>query len=172
MKVLINSKNLQPDETWQKFRKVRAIIENESGCFAISFEGGKCIFPGGKCDIGEDDLSAIQREIKEETGINIEISNFHKVLELETMYDDAFDYRTNQIRPRHTITTYYYVKTSKQIDKDNMDLTEGEVKENFKISFVDRETLLKMLLEDHSNAMNGKIFDEENRTIVNNILKK
>lgn len=53
-----------------------------------------------------------------------------------------------------------------------MNLTEGEIKEKFKISFVDRETLLKMLLEDHSNATNGKIFDEENQAIANNIFKR
>lgn len=71
-------------------------------------EAGKCIFPGGKCDKNEDELSAIMREIKE----------------------------------------------------------------NFKIYFVDRETLFKMLLEDHSSAMNGRIFDEENQIVVKNILKK
>lgn len=108
MKILINPKNLTPDNSWQRFRKVRAIIENELGCFAISIEGGKCIFPGGKCDQNEDELLAIQREIKEETGIVLELSDFQKILELETMYDDAFDYRTSTIRPRilllHIIT--------------------------------------------------------------------
>ena len=29
MKVLINSKNLVPDDSWQTFRKVRAVIENQ-----------------------------------------------------------------------------------------------------------------------------------------------
>lgn len=172
MKILINPKNLIPNDSWQTFRKVRAVIENELGCFAISVEGGKCIFPGGKCDRDEDELLAIQREIKEEMGIDFQISDFHKVLELETMYDDVLDYRTNTVRPRHTVTTYYYVKTNKKIEEENMNLTEGEIKENFKVSFVDRETLLKMLLEDHSYATNGRIFDEENQVVVNNILKR
>jgi len=99
-------------------------------------------------------------------------SDFHKVLELETMYDDAVDYRTNMVRPRHTITTYYYVKTKEKINKDNMNLTEGEIKENFKISFVDKETLFKMLLEEHRDAMNWHLFYDENQIVVNNILKK
>jgi len=172
MKVLINPKNLIPNDSWQKFRKVRAVIENEQGCFAISVEGDKCIFPGGKCDKDENELLAIQREIKEETGIEFQISDFKKILELETMYDDAYDYRTNSIKPRHTITTYYYVKTNKRINEENMNLTEDEIKENFKISFVNRETLFRLLLEDHSNAVNGKIFDEENQIIVNNIFKR
>ena len=172
MKILLNPKSLVPDDSWQTFRKVRAVIENDEGCFAISSEAGKYIFPGGKCDKDEDNLSAIQREISEETGMNLSTDDFHEVLELETMYDDAVDYRTNTIRPRHTITTYYYVKTDQTINPNNMNLTEGEIEENFKIAFVDRETLFKMLLEEHKEAMNWHLFYDENQVVVNNILKK
>ena len=172
MKILLNPKNLVPNDSWQTFRKVRAVIENEEGCFAISSEAGKYIFPGGKCDKNEDDLAAIQREIKEETGMVFSEDELHKVLELETLYDNIIDYRTNTVRPRHTITTYYYVKTNQTINKDNMNLTEGEIQENFKISFVDRETLFKLLLEEHRDAMNWQLFYEENQIVVNNILNK
>ena len=55
---------------------------------------------------------------------------FHEVLELETMYDNAIDYRTNIVRPRHTITTFYYVKTDQTINKDNMNLTKEEIQED------------------------------------------
>lgn len=171
MKILINPKKLIPNMSWQTFRKVRAIIENDLGCFAISTEGGKCIFPGGKCEETEDELIAIKREIKEETGIEFAISDFKKVLELETLYDDAIDYRTNSVRPRHTITTYYYVKTNSRLDEQNMSLTEGEIRENFRISFVDKERLFEMLSEDHSVAMNGKLFDEENQVVLRKVLK-
>ena len=172
MKILINPKNLVPDDSWQTFIKVRAVIENKDGCIAISSEAGKYIFPGGKCDKDEDNLSAIQREIREETGMVFSADEFHEVLELETMYDNAVDYRTNIVRPRHTITTFYYVKTDQTINKDNMNLTEGEIKENFKISFVDRDTLFKMLLEEHRDAMNWKLFYDENQVVVNHILKR
>ena len=171
MRIVLNEKNLTPDETYQQFRKVRAIIKNELDEIAISIEGGKCIFPGGKCDEGEDELLAIQREIKEETGMELNLSDFEKVLELETIYDDTIDYRTETVRPRHTITTFYYVNTNKRINEDNMNLTAGEIDEHFKISFVDKETLLKMLSEDHSNARNGKMFDQENQFVVDNILR-
>lgn len=171
MKILINPKNLIPDNSWQTFRKVRAVIENEQGCFAISSEAGKYIFPGGKCDKNEDDLYAIQREIKEETGMIFEPSDFHEVLVIESLYDDAVDYRTNTVKPRYTITTYYYVKTNQTINKENMNLTQGEIQENFKISFVDRNTLFKLLLEEHKDAMNWKLFYNENQVVVNNIIK-
>lgn len=172
MKILVNHKNLIPDETWQIFRKVRAVIENEEGMFVLSSEAGKYIFPGGKCNDGEDNLTAIKREIEEETGIVFSVQDFEEVLELETFYDDAIDYKTNLVRPRHTITTYYYVKTNQKINVKNMNLTEGEIKEKFKIFFVDKETLFNLLEEKHKDAMNWHIFYEENQIVVNKILKK
>lgn len=172
MKILVNKKNLVPDETWQIFRKVRAVIENEEGMFVISSEAGKYIFPGGKCDDGEDNLTAIKREIEEETGMIFSMQDFEEVLELETFYDDAIDYKTNLVRARHTITTYYYVKTNQKINVKNMNLTEGEIKEKFKIFFVDKETLFNLLEEKHEDAMNWHIFYEENQIVVNKILKK
>ncbi len=171
MKILINSQNLIPDDSWQEFRKVRSVIENDLGDYAICFEAGKCIFPGGKCEKDEDELQAIQREIKEETGIELQPTDFHKVLELETMYEDYLDFRINTIIPRHTITTYFYAKTDKKIDTSRMNLTDDEIEKEFKVAFVNKDTLFKMLLEDHSNAMNGKFFDEENRIVLDNILK-
>lgn len=167
----MNSKKLIPDDTWQYFRKVRAVIENDNGEIAICTEGGKCIFPGGKCDPGEDELSAMQREISEETGIYFAYADLKKVLELETFYDDFYDFRTDSIRPRYTMTTYYFAKTKDNIDKGNMQLTEGELKQDFKVCFMDKDSLLEMLMTDHSEMKNGKFFDEENRIVVEKVLK-
>lgn len=172
MKITINTDNLTPDDTFQTFRKVRAIIENEQGLIAISMEGGKCIFPGGKCDPDELEDQAIIRETTEETGIDFSNSKFTKLFELETIYKEYYDYRTDSKKPRYTMTTYYYVKTNHKIDKSNMNLTEGELKENFKIKFVDRTKLEQMIFEDHSNMENGKYFDEENIIVFNKVLKK
>ena len=172
MKILVNPKNLVPDETWQTFRKVRAILENEQGCTAITVEGGKCIFPGGKCEKDENELTAIQREIKEETGILFDLTDFIEVLQLETIYDDFYDFRSQSIKPRHTITTYYYVKTDKNIEYEKINLTDGEKKNLFQIRFVDRTHLNEMLMEDHSNQENGKFFDEENQIVLSKVINK
>lgn len=169
-KVIINPKNLVPDDSWLNFRKVRAVVENENGCILICFIGGKCIFPGGKCESDEDDLTSVQRELSEESGINIELNDFKKVLEIETMYDDFFNYRTNSIMKRHMTTTYFYAKTKCSIDEDKMELTDGEKKEGFSISFVEKDELKRMLSEDHSKFQNGKFFDEENKIVIEKII--
>lgn len=171
MKIVLNEKSLTPNENWMEFRKVRAIIENQDGEFAISREGGKIIFPGGKMDNGEDELTAIKRELKEETGLDFEDEQLEEVLVLETFYDEFYDYRSQSIKPRHTITTYYYTKTDKQINEENQSLTEEEISENFNIFFVNKEKLVQLLSEDHSEMENGRFFDEENQIIMQKVLK-
>lgn len=172
LRITINHKNLTPDDTWLYFRKVRAIIENNLGQIAISKEGGKYIFPGGKCDPEEDELDAIVREIKEETGISMPPSKFKKVLELETLYDDFYNYRTNSYIPRHTITSYYYTTTKEQINEAEMSLTEGEKKEKFTIYFEDSDALIEYLMQEHTEIENAKFFDEENQLVVKHFIKQ
>ena len=172
MKVIVNDKKLIPDETWLNFNKVRAIIENNNGEIIISTEGGKVIFPGGKVDKGEDLNTSIKRELLEETGIKFETQELKKVLELETFYEDFYDYRTKSLKPRHTITTYFYAKVDKSINLEKLSLTEGEKSQNFKIRFIKKEKLYEMLIEDHTLQENGKFFDEENKIIMNKVLQK
>jgi 8-oxo-dGTP pyrophosphatase MutT (NUDIX family) len=169
---IINHKNLTPEKNWKYFRKVRAVIEDSNGNIAISTEGGKYIFPGGKCEQDEPEDKAISREIFEETGIKIDSSSFIREFQLYVIYDNFYNYRTGQHEPRHMLTTFYYAKTNETINEELMQLTEGELKEGFKISFVDKNSLIKMLNEDHSNMENGIFFDEENKMVINKILKK
>ena len=103
--------------------------------------------------------------------LNFQKEDLNFILKLETFYSDFFDYRSQSLKPRHTITYYYYVKTSDNINKNNQSLTVEEIKENFKIDFISREELIKQLSIDHSNVQNGRFFDEENQIILENFIK-
>lgn len=170
MNIVINPKKLVVDDTWQIFHKVRAVIKNNEGKYAISTESGKCIFPGGKCEKNEDALLAIKRELFEELGIEFENSELKEMIVLETLYNDYYDFRTRKYGPRYTITTYFYGETSNDIDRFKMNLTEDEISQDFKISFVSKDELIKMVEVDHSSAFNGKYFDEENKVVLENMI--
>ncbi len=170
MKIVINPKNLVVDSSFTVFRKVRAVIENTKGEFAISTEGLKCIFPGGKCMPLESEEVAIKRELREELGIEV-TNDLEKRIVIETIYDDYYDFRTKQYGPRYTITTYYYGKTDSSINPCKMALTEEEKNENFKSSFVSKDKLIQMIMTDHSKAFNGKYFDDENKIVLENIIR-
>ena len=171
-RIVINPKGLKVDNTWLEFRKVRGVIENSDGMIILSKEGGKYIFPGGKCDYGETELDAIKREIKEEAGIEILDNQLEKVLEIEAYYDDFWDYRSSSYKPRHTITTYFKIITDKEINLDEQNLTDGEIKESFNIFTCNLTEVNNYLCKDHSDVVNGKFFDEENKIVMEEILCK
>ena len=87
MKIVINPKDLVVDDSFQVFHKVRAVIKNDEGKYAITTESGKCIFPGGKLENDEDVFTAIKRELLEELGIEFLDSEIKREFVLETLYD-------------------------------------------------------------------------------------
>lgn len=172
MNIIINPKNLSITDEWQIFYKVRAVIKNKKGEYAISTESGKCIFPGGKCEVGEKSEFAIKRELFEELGIEFFDEQLSEVFVLETFYDDYYDFRIGKCVPRYTKTIYFYGETKEDIDFSKMNLTKDEINQKFKCFFVSKDELLQMINIDHSLAFNGKYFDLENKIVVDNIINK
>ena len=172
MKIVINPKDLVVDDSFQVFHKVRAVIKNDEGKYAITTESGKCIFPGGKLENDEDVFTAIKRELLEELGIEFLDSEIKREFVLETLYDDYYDFRIKKYIPRYTVTTYFYIETNKEINLGRMNLTSDEINQEFKIFFVSKDELIKMINEDHSMAFNGKYFDLENKIVFDKILNK
>lgn len=52
------------------------IVENEKGeILLVKTHHGGWVFPGGQVEVGENLIDAVKREIKEESGIEIEVGN-------------------------------------------------------------------------------------------------
>lgn len=169
-RITINNKNLKPNNTWQIFKKVRAIIENEKNEFVITQEANKVIFPGGSCEENEIPEKAIIRELAEELGINFNKYKLNKILEIETYSDNYYDYRLKSNICRYTLTTYFYVKINEPINYKSQNLTEDEKNQHFETFFTNKDNLIKLLNENHKDAFNGQFFDQENQIIINNFL--
>lgn len=55
---------------------VGGIVENEQGeILLVKTHHGGWVFPGGQVEVGENIIEALIREVKEESGIDIEVTN-------------------------------------------------------------------------------------------------
>src|SRR5574344_1540659 len=80
--------------------KILLVQMNNNGYFCCA---------GGHIHLGEDSKSAIIREAKEETGIDMEIKNFFALI--ENFFKDEYDMVFHEIG-------FYYIVTPKEISLD------------------------------------------------------
>ena len=71
--IIINDKNLKDDEIDLNVVRVKALIINSRGKILLAHNNNTYQFPGGHLDDGESRDECIVREIKEETGIDVEV---------------------------------------------------------------------------------------------------
>lgn len=130
MKTLVyNKDNLLNEDINSLSIRVKALIINKDKLI-IGNEDGIYQFIGGHVEDNEDYISALKREIKEESGIEInneEISGpFYKISYFNK------DYPVLGINKRNDIY-YYVVKTNKNVNLDNTSYTENESNKHYKI---------------------------------------
>lgn len=122
-------------------RVVAAIIFNTENQFLLARKkegkplAGYWEFPGGKVDAGEDDISALKREIREE--LNIELKD------IQLSFEYTYRYPDKEID---------FVIFRAQMDNGNIQLTDHDSTawinmseiEKYKIAPADREALKKI----------------------------
>ncbi|SHI99520.1 ADP-ribose pyrophosphatase YjhB, NUDIX family [Clostridium amylolyticum] len=116
---------------------VGGIIENDRGkILMVKHPVRGWEVPGGQVEVGETVTEAFKREVKEETGIDIEISNLVSVssnIGIGTQYDG--------VSPIPTIVTLAFA--GKAVSGE---LTTSE--ESLEVSWVDRNQVLDLIDED------------------------
>ncbi|MFC5463561.1 NUDIX hydrolase [Lederbergia graminis] len=80
---------------------VGGIIENNEGfILLVKTHHGGWVFPGGQVEVGENLIDALKKEIKEESGIDVEVSNLLNVssnTSIYKWYDNVTDVPTKVI---------------------------------------------------------------------------
>ena len=112
----------------------RAIVRNQSGLYAVMYSDkfGLHSLPGGGIEDGENVLTALRREILEETG-----SICHEIQELGIVYE----YRSYQ---NYAQKSYYYVVTTSQ-ETQSLHLTASELEDHTVVQWHTFATMLHLI---------------------------
>ena len=127
----------------------KLLIGNEDGCF---------MFIGGHKEDNEKLIDTLKREVKEETGIELdsEVINdpFLKIIYLNKDYPDKGENRESDIY-------YYAVETNKLPDLENVNYTESEINKHFELINIDLNNAIDIIKENISNHKDNEIISKD-----------
>ena len=157
---IYNESNLKNNEIDVIVTRVKIYLINSNNEIMVASSNGGIQLPGGHVEEGESDIQACVREIKEETGIEIE-----KEIVPEPFFEIKHysrNYKGQNIN-RIARIIYFVIKTNKTYDKQKTNLTENEKTNNFEIRsipFEDFEKELTLVKETNPLEINRVIAEE------------
>lgn len=142
---VINDNNLNDDDIEMKVVRVKGLVFNSNGKILLVFNNNTYQFPGGHLDDNEEIDDCIKREILEEVGIDLKITE-DPFLCIET-YDDNY-FGTG----KKVLNTIYYYRFFTDLEPDIMKTHYDELELNteFKICYInysDIETFINEKIE-------------------------
>ena len=143
-KIITNDYNLKEEDMTEIVKRVKVLLVNSKNELLLGYSYHEYQFPGGHVENGEDFVDAINREIKEETGIELNIE------EVEPFACTLGYYKAwPSIGNNRKIEIYYYeIKTDKKPNLDNINYTESEKEGNFELRYIPIGDVENELLEN------------------------
>ena len=131
-KIITNANNLKEEEITDLSRKVKILLINSQNEIMLGYSHNEYQFPGGTQEANEELIDTVNREIEEETGIKLNLS------EIEVFACSIGYYKDWPAEGRNKkVEIYYYeVKTDEKPNLDNLNLTEKEKEGNFELRYI------------------------------------
>ena len=128
-----NSENIKQEEIDEVVTRVKVFLLNDKNELYIATSDGGCQLPGGHREDGEELIDTAIREVQEETGIILDkneiVEPFYCIKHLTRNYKKTGLNRCSEM-------IYFYARTNKEPDIDNLNLTENEKINKFSINKV------------------------------------
>ncbi len=151
--IIINNDNLIEKDIDDTVIRTKALIINSKNEIMLGYSNKTYQFPGGHLEKNETLEDSLKREIKEETGIEINKINKKPFMKI-TCYSK--NYRNTNKNRRNDIY-YYIINTDKTYNKNKTNLDKQEIENNFTIKNIPltkvEETLIKSIPDNSINKL-------------------
>lgn len=145
MKQLITNKhNLSETDITEIVKRVKVLIINSNNEVLLGYSHNDYQFPGGHVEEGENLVQTVNREILEETGMNLGISNIEPFVCAIGYYKDW----PTEGKNRKIEIYYYEVKTDEKPNLENTKYTENEKDGNFELRYISLKNIEEVLIKN------------------------
>ena len=150
-KIITNKYNLTDDDITEVVKRVKVLLLNSNNELLLGYSHNNYQFPGGHVEENETLIQTINREILEETGIDLEVNNIDPFACAIGYYKDWPGIGKNR-----KIEIYYYeIKTDIKPNLENTNYTEHEKDGNFKLKYIPL-TNIEEELKNNANIYGDK----------------
>lgn len=157
--IIYNPDCLEEINIDEEKEKVRLLITNSNEEILVGNYSGTYLLPGGKVEKDEDILSALKREIKEEVGINL--TDDIELLTSITYYQKDYPKMDDSYCNRKITTHYFTVNLDIDLNNIVTTLTDREKNGNFKLEWIDENSIKDLINNSKSNNPRKKYFNKE-----------
>lgn len=130
--IITNKHNLTETDITEVVKRVKVLLINSNNEVLLGYSHNDYQFPGGHVEENETLVQAVNREILEETGINLEIDSLEPFACAIGYYKDWPAEGKNR-----KIEIYYYeIRTNEKPNLENTEYTENEKDGNFELRYI------------------------------------
>lgn len=135
--IITNVNNLKEKDMTDFTRKVKLLLINSKVELLLGYSHHEYQFPGGTQEPGELLIDTVNRELREETGIVLNISELEPFVVSRGYYKDWPEVGRNK-----KVEIYYYeINTDEEPKLDMLNLTESEKMGNFELRYIPLDTV-------------------------------
>ncbi len=141
LKFVTNENHLKEEEMTEIVKRVKVLLVNSKQELLLGYSYHTYQFPGGHVEENETLLDAVKRELKEETGIEIQENNLDYFAYKYGYYKDY----PSEGKNRKIEIYYYEIKTDEKPNLENTSYTEEEVKGDFELRYIPLNNVIAVL---------------------------
>ncbi len=143
-KIITNINNLKDEEMTKVVKRVKILLINSKNEILLGYSSNIYQFPGGHVEPGEKLIDTINREIQEETGMELNIKEIDPFACILGYYKDV----PKEGEHRKIEIYYFEVKTDELPNLENTNYTEAEKEGNFELRYIPLDTVEEELIRN------------------------
>ncbi len=154
--ITYNYDDVDENEINRIVRRAKAVIVNDKDEILLVLSHQNYYLVGGHVENSESDFECLEREIKEETGVDIEVKPMKPYFRIKYLNRDYPKEGVNTL----SLANYYIVKANLKPVKKNRNLTESEKAGGFKTDYIPVNEALPILIDSLSTSTReGAVLD-------------